>query len=157
MSFPHELLNNLRLRIVRNKDVLIIINSLFQFGIKLKHCIFTNMTNWNQIKNKQTDKQMDINQLHLCYSKNNQAHENAKTCSNDHLYKTTTRLRRPVLSPPKQIPTQSLLVKTTTCLTWPATTFCVSQMKKTCLKLPLQNFTQRRNGKQSYMETMHKK
>ena len=75
----------------------------------------------------------------------------SQTCSNDHLYKTTIRLRRPVLSPSKQIPIQSLLYKTTTCLKRPATTFFVSQMKKkTCLKQPLQNFTQRRNGKQSY-------
>ena len=38
-------------------------------------------------------------------------------------YKTTTRLRRPMLSPPMRIPIQSLLYKTTTCLTRPATTF----------------------------------
>ena len=55
----------------------------------------------------------------------------SQTCSNDHLSKTTTRLRRPVLSPPKQIPIQSLLYMTTTCLTRPATTFFfISQMKK---------------------------
>ena len=35
--------------------------------------------------------------------------------SNDHLYKTTTRLRQPVLSPPKQIPIESLLYETTSC------------------------------------------
>ena len=49
----------------------------------------------------------------------------------------TTRLRWPMLSPPKQIRIQSLLYKTTTCLMQPATTFFVSQTKKTCLKQPL--------------------
>ena len=58
----------------------------------------------------------------------------SQTCSNDHLYKTTTRLRRPILGPPEQIPIQSLLYKTTTCLTRPATTFFVSQMKKNLSK-----------------------
>ena len=58
----------------------------------------------------------------------------SQTCSNNHLYKTTTRLRQPMLSSPKQIPIQSLLYKRTTCLTQPATTFFVSQMKKTLPK-----------------------
>ena len=58
----------------------------------------------------------------------------SQTCSNDHLYKTTTRLRRPMLSSPKQIPIQLLLYKTTTCLTRPATSFLVSQMKKNLSK-----------------------
>ena len=53
----------------------------------------------------------------------------SQTCSNDHLSKTTTRLRRPILSPPKQILVQSLLYKITTCLTRPATTFFVSRKK----------------------------
>ena len=53
----------------------------------------------------------------------------SQTCLNDHLYETTTRLRRPTLSLPKQIPIQSLLYKTTICLTRPATTFFISQMK----------------------------
>ena len=44
-------------------------------------------------------------------------------CSNDHLYKTTTRLRRPMLGPPNQIPIQPLMYKTTTCLTRPTTSF----------------------------------
>ena len=44
-----------------------------------------------------------------------------------------------MLSPPKPIPMQLLLYKTTTCLTRPATTFFVPQMKKNCLKQPLQN------------------
>ena len=52
------------------------------------------------------------------------------TCSNNHLYKTTTHLRQPMLSLPKEIPIQSLLYKMTTCLTRPATTFFVSQMEK---------------------------
>ena len=47
---------------------------------------------------------------------------------------TTTRLRRPMLSPPKPISIQSLLYKMTTCLTQPATIFFVSQMKKNLSK-----------------------
>ena len=49
-----------------------------------------------------------------------------------------------MLNPRLQIPIQLLLYKTTTCLTGPATNFLVSQMKKSCIKQPLQNFTQRR-------------
>ena len=37
----------------------------------------------------------------------------SQTCSNNHFYKTTTRLRQPMLSPPKQVPIYSLLYKTT--------------------------------------------
>ena len=44
----------------------------------------------------------------------------SQTCSNDQLFKMTTHLRRPMLSLPKSIPVQSLLYKTTTCLTWSA-------------------------------------
>ena len=58
----------------------------------------------------------------------------SQICSNDHLYKTTTRLRRPMLSPPRQIPIQLLLYNTTTRLTRPMTTFFVSQMKKNLFK-----------------------
>ena len=54
----------------------------------------------------------------------------SQACSNDHLYKTIIRLWRSTLGPPKPIPVQSFLYKTTTCLTRPATTFFVSQMKK---------------------------
>ena len=54
--------------------------------------------------------------------------------SNDHCYKMTTHLRQPVLGLPEQIPIQSLLFKTTTCLTRPATTFFVSQMEKNLSK-----------------------
>ena len=79
----------------------------------------------------------------------------SRTCLNYPLHKTTTRLRRQALSPPKEIPIQSLLYKTTTCLARPATTSFVSQVKKNCLKWSLQNFTQQRNGKQTW--TMHKK
>ena len=61
----------------------------------------------------------------------------------------TTCLSQPMLSPPKQIPIQLLLYKMITCLARQATTFFVSQMKKTCLKQPLQNFTQWRNEKQT--------
>ena len=67
-----------------------------------------------------------------------------QTCSNDHLKKTTTRLRRLMLSLAKQNPIELLLYRTTTCLTRPAPTFLVSQMKKTCIKQLLQNLTQHR-------------
>ena len=73
----------------------------------------------------------------------------SQICLNDHPCKTTTRLRRPMLGPPKQIPVQSLVYKTTTCLTRPPPTFFDSQMKKARLKQPLQNFIQRRNAKQT--------
>ena len=56
----------------------------------------------------------------------------SQTCSTDHLCKTNSRLRRPMLSQPKQIPI--LLYKTTTCLTRPMTTFFFSQMKKSLSK-----------------------
>ena len=72
----------------------------------------------------------------------------SQSCSNDHLCKTTTRLRRPMLNPPKQIPVQSLLYKTTTCLTRPGTTFFCLPNKKSRLKQPLINFIQQRNAKQ---------
>ena len=65
----------------------------------------------------------------------------------------TTSLRRLR----KPIPIQLLLHKTTTCLMQPATTSFapppIPQMKKTCLKQPLQNFIQQ-NGMGG---TMHKK
>ena len=51
----------------------------------------------------------------------------------------TNSIRRSMLSLLKQILIQSLLYKTITCLTQPASTFFVSQMKRTCLKQPLQN------------------
>ena len=38
----------------------------------------------------------------------------SQTCLNDHLYKSTTHQRQPMLSLPKQIPIQSLLYKMTT-------------------------------------------
>ena len=47
----------------------------------------------------------------------------------------TTCLRQPLLSPPQQIPIQSLLYKMTTCLTQPVITFFVSQMKKNLSKM----------------------
>ena len=53
---------------------------------------------------------------------------------------TTTSIRQPVLSPPKQIPIQSLLYKTTTCLTRPATTYFVPQMKKNLSKTATAKF-----------------
>ena len=66
----------------------------------------------------------------------------SQICSNNHLCKTTTCIRRPMLSPPKQIPVQLLLYNTTFCLMQPVTLFFVSQMKKACLKQPLINFIQ---------------
>ena len=57
-----------------------------------------------------------------------------QTCSDDHPCKTTTRLRLPMPSPPQRIPAQSLLYKTTACLTRPATTFFVPQMRKSLSK-----------------------
>ena len=47
----------------------------------------------------------------------------SQTCSNNHLWKTATRLRWSMLSLPKDIPMHLLLYKTTTCLTRPANTF----------------------------------
>ena len=73
----------------------------------------------------------------------------SQTCSKNHLFKIKTRLRRPMLRQPKQISIQSLVYKTSICLTPPSTTF-VSQMKKNLSKTTtLQNFTQRKNGKQT--------
>ena len=73
----------------------------------------------------------------------------SQTCSNDRLWKTTTRLRRPILSLTQHIFIQSLLYKTTTCLTRPATTFfCLPNQNKTCLKQPIQNITLWGNRKQ---------
>ena len=51
-----------------------------------------------------------------------------------------TCLRRPMLSPAKQIPVQSLLCRMTTCLSWPVTTFFVFQMK-VLLKQPLKTLS----------------
>ena len=89
-------------------------------------------------------KSVDMSQLKRHKEKNNFYYFSnilchSHTCSNNHLCKTTTRLRRTMLSVPKQIPKQSLLCKTTTCLTWSATTFLVSKwnLYKTCIKLPL--------------------
>ena len=60
----------------------------------------------------------------------------SQTCSNDHLNKMTTcHLRHPILSPPEQIPRQSLLYKTTTCLTQPAITFFALKKKKVLSKI----------------------
>ena len=50
-----------------------------------------------------------------------------------------------------QIPMQLLLCKTFTCLTRPATTFFVSQMKKTCLKQPLKTLS-REEMQNTHME-----
>ena len=48
--------------------------------------------------------------------------------------------RPPMLSPSKQIPLQSLLCNTTTCLTRPATFILFSKWKKASLKQPLINY-----------------
>ena len=66
----------------------------------------------------------------------------SQTCLYYHLYKTTTHLRLPMLSPPKPIPKQSLLYKTTICLMRPVTFFCSPNEKKQLL----QNFIQRKMG-----------
>ena len=47
----------------------------------------------------------------------------SRTSLNNHPHITTTRLRWPVLCPPKEIPIQLLLYKMTISLTRPATTF----------------------------------
>ena len=80
----------------------------------------------------------------------------SQTCSNNQLYKMTTCLRWPVLSPPKQIPIQSLLYKMNTCLTQPASTSLSPKWKKTCLKQWLKSFTSNQMGNK-YKATMHKK
>ena len=54
----------------------------------------------------------------------------SETCLYNHLYKRTTLLRQPMLSPSKPIPIQLLLYKIATCLMQPATTFFPPQMKK---------------------------
>ena len=64
----------------------------------------------------------------------------SQTCSNNHIWKTTTGLRRLIVGLPKQIPIQLWQYKMTNCLMQPATTYFVPQMEKTCLKQPLQNF-----------------
>ena len=89
---------------------------VFHLRKNIQICYFTNKTN-----DTFTGKTVKLLLLKSkCYS---------QTCSNNHLYKKTTHLRWPTLSPTKQIPTESLLYKTTTCLTQLATTFFVSQMK----------------------------
>ena len=77
----------------------------------------------------------------------------SQTCSNDHLYKMTTCLSWSMLSPPKQIPIQSLLYKMTTCLMRPATTYFVTQMEK-------KNMSETATAKlypAEKLEAMHKK
>ena len=59
---------------------------------------------------------------------------NSQTCLYDHLYKMTTPLRRPMLSPLKPVFIQLLLYKMTTRLTWLATTIFVPQRKKNLSK-----------------------
>ena len=63
----------------------------------------------------------------------------SQTCSNDHLYKMTSLLRQPPLSLQKQIPIQSLMCKTTTCLTT-SDHFFVSQMDKNLSKTTTAKF-----------------
>ena len=54
----------------------------------------------------------------------------SQTCSNYQLFKSTTHLRQPILSPPKQITIQLLLYKTTSCATQPMTIFLPHKLKK---------------------------
>ena len=75
-----------------------------------------------------------------------------QTCSNDHLHKVTTCLRRPMLSPAKPIPIQLLLYKTTLCLKRPGTTFFVPQMKKKLSKTATANLYSAKKW-----EAVHKK
>ena len=53
---------------------------------------------------------------------------------------TTSSVRLPMLSPPKQIPVQSLLCKTTACLMRTPTTFVNFQMKKSLSKTTTTKF-----------------
>ena len=55
---------------------------------------------------------------------------------------TTTSVKRPRLSPPKQIPVKALLFNTTS-----NHFFLSPKWKNTCLKQQLQNFIQCRNAK----------
>ena len=81
-----------------------------------------------------------------------------QTCSNNHLYKMTTCLRCPMLNLPKQIPMQLLLFNMAICLIRPVTTFfCLPNEKKTCLKQPLQNCNQQRNGEQTRRQCIKNK
>ena len=68
---------------------------------------------------------------------------------------STNSVRGPMLSLPKWILVQSLLYKTTTCLTRPSTIFLSPKWKKAYLKQPLTNFIQQRNARQT-QGTMHK-
>ena len=81
----------------------------------------------------------------------------SQTCLNDHLHKTTTRLRQPVQSPPKQIPIQSLLYKTTNCLMRPTSDhFFVSQVKKNLSKTTATKLYPAKKW-ETIIETIHKK
>ena len=66
-----------------------------------------------------------------------------------------TCLRQPTLSRPKQIPMQSLLYKTTTCLARPATTFFVSQMKKVLSKTYYYKILPSEEMGNNYKTTVH--
>ena len=81
----------------------------------------------------------------------------SQTCSNDHFHKTPTRLRQPMLSPPKQIPIQSLLYKMTSCLTPRASTFLFSEMKKNLSKTTTAKFYPAKKMGNKQKATMHKK
>ena len=68
----------------------------------------------------------------------------SQTYSNDHLYKTTN-------AEPAQSNSHAIVTVQDDHLSNATSNhFFVSQMKKTCLKQPLQNFTQRKNHKQKY-------
>ena len=114
------------------------------FQIKKKHeCKSNNaMGNWNKIFSSAWTvlMQMWIEQKYI-YS---------QTCPNNHFCKMTTHLRWPMLSPPRQIPMQPLLYKTTTCPTRPATTFFVPQMKKAVQNSNCKTFSSGEMGSNTY-------
>ena len=67
------------------------------------------------------------------------------------------KIWQPMWSLPKQITIHSFLYKTNICLMWPATMFLSPKWKETCLKQALENFVQRRNGKQTNMQCLKTK
>ena len=134
----------------------------FFFGTLINNCF---STNWKKPPKKSFSEHFEkilrirlrsssfstvfiMKQMTKCFKRNMYLYYSQTVLAN-HLYKTTTRLRQPTLSPPKQIPIQSFLCKTTACPTQPASAFfCLPNEKKTYLKQSHQNFTLRRNEKQ---------
>ena len=81
----------------------------------------------------------------------------SQTCSNNYFCRMTTHLRQPIMSPLKQIPVQSLLCKTITCLMQLAITFLSPKWKKACLKQPIKNLIRQRNAKQTQIKCIKNK